>query len=78
MDGYFWCGSWLTLNIGTTLLNKTIFKYYSFPYPVMLSLIHMVFTAIFSFLAIVLFNYPRTKLDTAKHVKVGLDFGFSL
>ena len=43
---YFWPSSWFCLNISLTILNKAVFQFYKFHYPIVLSLVHMISTFI--------------------------------
>eukprot|EP01095_Lingulamoeba_sp_RSL-Kostka_P010976 TRINITY_DN404_c0_g1_i1.p1 TRINITY_DN404_c0_g1~~TRINITY_DN404_c0_g1_i1.p1 ORF type:complete len:350 (-),score=71.11 TRINITY_DN404_c0_g1_i1:187-1236(-) len=75
ITGMTWCVIWLTLNCGTTLLNKALFKLFSFPFPVVVSLIHMIFTFTCSLITIKLFKYPTKTLTQEQHIKIALFSG---
>ena len=45
-------GSWMVLNVVVTLLNKGVFAFTGFEYPMALSAIHMVVSGLFSWLFI--------------------------
>jgi len=66
--GATWCLIWLFLNIATTLLNKALFSNFDFPFPIIVSMIHMIFTAGLSLLSIFAFGYPTKSLNTRQHV----------
>jgi len=46
--GKFWLVQWLFLNIFVTLLNKSLFSHFKFPFPIALTAVHMFFTALLS------------------------------
>lgn len=71
-SGAVWCTVWLALNISTTLVNKGIFTFLKFPFPISVSLIHMTFTAAFSLVSIQLMGIPTKALTTRQHIQVGL------
>lgn len=73
VQGLIWNGIWLFLNISMTLLNKSIFVHMDFPYPITISMIHMICTCIFSKLTINIWNYPVKTLNSTQHKSVGMD-----
>lgn len=47
-SGAFWLGCWFLLNIGLTIMNKALFEFSRFGFPLALSMVHMLFSAILS------------------------------
>jgi drug/metabolite transporter (DMT)-like permease len=52
MSGYFWLLCWFLLNVGLTLMNKSLFQFSKFKFPVALSLVHMIFSALCSMITL--------------------------
>ena len=44
-SGLFWLTCWFLLNIGLTLMNKSLFQFGKFNFPLALSLVHMIFSS---------------------------------
>ena len=61
--GIFWMTAWFSCNVGLTLMNKFIFKFWRFPFPLLLSSGHMFFTALLSHIYVSNFKIEKTKLD---------------
>lgn len=60
----FWVSTWVVLNVVLTLVNKAVFYYGNFTFPVTLSAIHMIVSTIFTFFCVRLLRwFPRAKLD---------------
>jgi len=70
-QGLMWNFIWLFLNISMTLLNKSIFVHLNFPYPIVVSMIHMICTCIFSYLSIKIMGQNLKKLTFEQHKLVG-------
>lgn len=47
--GIFWLSVWFVLNVGLTLLNKSLMVFYHFKFPILLSFIHQSVSTFFSF-----------------------------
>lgn len=75
VSGMIWCFVWLSINIGTTLLNKAMFSNFYFPYPITLSFIHMIFTFTFSWIVMTIENDKMKDLTWNQH---GMLAAFSL
>ena len=69
--GLMWNFIWLFLNVSMTLLNKSIFVHLNFPYPITVSMIHMICTCIFSYLSIRIMDQPLKNLTFEQHKLVG-------
>jgi len=62
--GGAWLAVWIALNVGLTLLNKAVFSFGSFHFPLTLSAIHMLLTGILSWVCVhQLQLFPHKKLD---------------
>jgi len=46
----FWVVTWITLNIAITILNKSVFQFANFRYPLILSASHMICIYLFCFI----------------------------
>eukprot|EP01091_Cochliopodium_minus_P016010 TRINITY_DN5863_c0_g1_i1.p1 TRINITY_DN5863_c0_g1~~TRINITY_DN5863_c0_g1_i1.p1 ORF type:complete len:342 (-),score=18.37 TRINITY_DN5863_c0_g1_i1:96-1121(-) len=71
-SSYFWLSLWFLLNIALTLMNKAVFKIWRFPFPITLSLIHMLFTSIFSSLFLEYKDKFSAKVDRNFYIKIFL------
>jgi len=67
--GQSWLAGWFLLNIFVTISNKMFFKNLNFPYPVSLSLVHMISSAILSAATIYYYGYPIAKMSSKGHVR---------
>jgi drug/metabolite transporter (DMT)-like permease len=52
VGGATWLGAWLALNVGLTLLNKAVFSFGSFNFPLTLSALHMLITGVLSWVCV--------------------------
>ncbi|KAJ5066191.1 solute carrier family 35 member e4 [Anaeramoeba ignava] len=60
-SGIFWISTWFILNISLTILNKYIMVFNSFPFPLTISLSHMIITSILSLLSFNLITKEKIK-----------------
>lgn len=62
----FWVSTWVVLNVVLTLVNKAVFYYGHFTFPVTLSAIHMLTSSLFTLICVRFLRwFPRAKLDSA-------------
>jgi len=60
----FWVTTWVMLNIVLTLINKAVFYYGQFTFPVTLSAVHMLVSSFFTLIIVRWLKwFPRAKLD---------------
>jgi hypothetical protein len=52
VGGATWLGAWLALNVGLTLLNKAVFSFGAFNFPLTLSALHMLITGVLSWICV--------------------------
>jgi len=70
--GQAWLSTWFFLNVFVTISNKAFFKDLNFPYPVTLSLVHMISSAVLSIATIYYYGFPVAKMSTAGHIRIVL------
>lgn len=69
-SGSFWTCCWFCLNIVLTIMNKAFFEWWGFPFPIILSTIHVTITAISSLLFSIYFNMPTKTLKQRDYVNL--------
>jgi hypothetical protein len=52
VGGATWLSAWLALNVGLTLLNKAVFSFGAFNFPLTLSALHMLITGVLSWICV--------------------------
>ena len=67
-QGIIWLSIWFALNIGLTLLNKSLMVFWSFRFPILMSFIHQSISTFFSFIES---NLPSKK-STYDEIKTGI------
>lgn len=67
---YLWLGAWFALNVGVTLMNKAFFQWFGFSFPIALSLVHMVCSAIGSEVVLRTGAYETKQLSTNEHIQM--------
>eukprot|EP01105_Mastigella_eilhardi_P025019 TRINITY_DN6656_c0_g1_i1.p1 TRINITY_DN6656_c0_g1~~TRINITY_DN6656_c0_g1_i1.p1 ORF type:complete len:371 (-),score=120.54 TRINITY_DN6656_c0_g1_i1:70-1182(-) len=58
-----WLVLWFSLNVSVTLFNKALFQFSTFTFPVTVSLVHMIVTALCSTFTMRVFNIPARPLN---------------
>lgn len=71
-SGGLWISIWLVLNLVLTITNKAFFQLWGFPFPIILSAMHVTITAILSYATSVLLGIPGKKLKSMDHLYVFL------
>lgn len=71
-SGVFWLGCWFLLNIGLTIMNKALFQFSGFKFPIALSLVHMLYSCLCSRLTLQWMGQEPKKLAQSDEISVGL------
>jgi len=69
-SGSTWTFGWFCMNIILTIMNKAFFELWGFPFPIILSAMHVFITSILSFAFASFFRLPLKKLDKKDYVHV--------
>lgn len=69
-SGNIWTFCWFCLNIVLTLMNKAFFELWGFPFPIILSTIHVTITAICSLAFAIYFKMPTKTLKKKDYINL--------
>ena len=71
----FYVTLWISLSGTVILYNKWILAYYGFPYPISLTMWHMVFSSVLAFLCVRLGYVPAVNMTMETYVKAIIPIG---